>query len=82
MGDLTRFDQARALELDSQSLSHLTHEELLDLIHGLESPDCDPQQFEHDHRKHLTRLELERLVTLLQWLHRKRKGDLRGNALV
>ena len=82
MGDLIRFDQAQALELDSQSLSHLTHEELLELIHCLESPEHDSNRFEHDHRKHLTRPELERIVTLLQWLHRKRNGQARGNTLV
>ena len=82
MGHLIQLDQAQALELNSKSLAHFPHEELLDLIHYLESPESDSEQFKHDHRQHLKRSELERIVTLLQWLHRKRNGRVSDNAQV
>jgi hypothetical protein len=82
MGVLVRFHQAQVLEIDSQSLSELTHEELLELIDCLEFPERRSNRSEHDHRKHLTRPELERIVTLLQWLHRKRNIPAPRNALV
>ena len=82
MGHLNHFDQVQALNLDSRSLSNFKHEELLELIHYLEAPESDSEQFKHDHRQHLKRAELERIVTLLQWLHRKRNGRVSDNAQV
>ncbi|MGE0758556.1 MAG: hypothetical protein AB7F89_09465 [Pirellulaceae bacterium] len=60
------FDVESCVRMSSEQLAQLTNLELLQVVRTLESCRGSERDMEHDHGRHLSRAELERLVVLAQ----------------